>query len=195
MPCVAPRTLAEKLKNSHILNLSFNNWKNVVAVGTGSIAGGLVGGAIFDKKENFQAKVREGVTQMFNIAAPIFLVDKLSGLGKKLSTSTMPNWGNSKNVLKYATTKIPQTVGAAIGLAGGMYLGNRISRKVNETVFHKKDNRPIKWEDFSAHVDDIGVAATFIAKENNIIVKGISKLIPLALIVPGVEVGNKKEMG
>ena len=76
------------------------------------------------------------------------------------------------------------------GLVTGMYVGNRCSNKFNEKVFHKKDDRPIKWADFSAHVDDIGVAATFVAPDN-IITKAISKVIPAALVVAGYETGTK----
>lgn len=189
----ASKTVAEKIKNSYILNAEFNKWQKIVAMGAGSVLGGLAGGAIFDKKENFNAKVREGVVQMFNIATPIYLVDNLSKLGKKYSAKVMPEWGKSKNILKIAASKLPQTAGAAVGLVSGMYIGNKVSNKFNEKVFHKKDDRPIKLKDFSAHIDDIGVAATFVADENNPITRLISKLIPLALIVPGIEVGNKKE--
>ena len=104
----------------------------------------------------------------------------------------MPNWCNSKNFLKQAATKLPPAAGAMCGLVSGMYIGNRASNKLNEKLFNKQDNRPMKWKDFSAHVDDIGVAATFVAPDN-FVTKSISRLIPFALLVPGYETGIKKE--
>ncbi len=179
------------IKDSYLARTEYKT-KQIVTMGAGSIFGGLAGGAIFGKKEDSQARLREGIVQIANISAPIALVQALSWCGNTLSSKVMPNWYNSKNFFKQAVTKLPAAAGAMTGLVTGMYIGNKISNKFNEKIFHKKDDRPIKWEDFSAHVDDIGVAATFVAPDN-IITKTISRVIPAALLVAGFETGTKTE--
>ena len=179
------------IKNSFIAETKYKT-KEIVTIGAGSILGGLAGGALFGKKEDSNARLREGIVQIANISAPIALVQALSWGGNTLTSKLMPNWCASKNLFKQAVTKLPATAGAMAGLITGMIIGNKLSNKFNEKVFHKKDNRPVKWKDFSAHVDDIGVAATFIAPDN-IITKSISRLIPAALLVAGYETGIKKE--
>lgn len=166
--------------------------KEIVTIGAGSILGGLIGGTIFGDKKDSNARVREGIVQMANITFPIAIVQALSWTGTKISEKTMPNWCITENVFKQAVTKLPPAIGAMCGLLTGMYIGNRFSNRLNEKLFNKQDNRPMKWKDFSAHVDDIGVAATFVAP-NNFITKTISRLIPIALFVPGYETGTKKE--
>ena len=178
------------IKNSYLRNGEFKA-KEVITMGLGSILGGLAGGEIFGDKKDRNSRLKEGIVQITNIAFPIAFVETLSHLGNKLASSTMPNWCASKNILKQAATKLPATIGTAIGLIGGMFLGNKISNKVNEKIFNTEENRPMKWKDFSAHVDDIGVAATFIAPDN-LITKAISRLIPAALFVPGYETGTKQ---
>lgn len=179
-----------KLKDSYMLSTRYKT-KEIVTMGIGSILGGLLGGTLFDKKCDFNSKLREGIVQILNISMPIAFVESLSWCGNKGAEKLMPNWWNSKNLLKQGVTRLPATIGAMAGLISGMYIGNRCSNKFNEKVFGVKDNRPMKWKDFSAHVDDIGVAATFIAPDN-FVTNTISRLIPMALIVPGYETGVKK---
>lgn len=179
-----------KLKNTYLAEKKYKT-KEIVTIGAGSILGGLAGGRLFGDKKDSNARIREGIVQIANISAPIALVEALSFCGDKLSGKLMPNWCKSKSLIKQAVTKLPPAAGAMVGLVSGMYIGNRLSNKFNEKVFHVKDDRPVKWKDFSAHVDDIGVAATFVAPDN-IITKSISRVIPLALIVAGYETGTKK---
>lgn len=184
------RILNTKIKDTYLMKTPYKS-KEIISMGAGSCIGGLIGGALFDKKENFNAKVRESIVQITNISLPILFVEGLSLVGKKVEKQ-MPEWSKSANIFKKIVTKLPSAAGAMIGLASGMYIGNKLSNKVNEKIFNKKDERPIKLSDFSAHIDDICVAATFIA-EDNILTKILSRFIPLALLVAGNEVGSKKE--
>ena len=180
------------LRKSFLAETEYKTAK-IVTIGAGSILGGLAGGKLFGDKKDTNARLREGIVQIANITFPIAIVEALSYGGTLLSSKLMPNWVKSENFFKQAATKLPPAAGAMVGLLSGMYLGNKYSNKLNEKLFNKKDNRPIELTDFSAHVDDIGVAATFVAP-NNIIIKGISRLIPAALLVAGYESGTKKEM-
>jgi len=179
------------LKNSYVMNSPYES-KEIISMGAGSILGGLIGGSLCDKKENFNAKLREAIVQFTNISLPIIFVQALSKGGEILSGKMMPEWAKSASLFKKSAAKLPQVAGAMVGLMSGMYLGNKASNKVNEVIFHKKDNRPVKLTDFSAHIDDMCVAATFVAPENPI-THIVSRFIPFALMVAGNEVGSKKE--
>ena len=183
--------LKEAWNNSYLKNSDYKS-KEIITMGAGSTLGGLVAGALLDKKENFQAKKREAIVQFTNISMPIVFVEGLSNAGKYISSKIMPNWDKSSSFLKKATSKLPPVIGSMGGLMAGMYIGNKFSNKLNEVIFKKKDDRPIEVTDFSAHIDDICVAATFVA-ENNPLTKLVSRFIPCALMVAGNEIGSKKE--
>lgn len=183
--------LKEAWNNSYLKNSDYKS-KEIITMGAGSTLGGLVAGALLDKKENFQAKKREAIVQFTNISMPIVFVEGLSNVGKYISSKIMPNWDKSSSFLKKATSKLPPVIGSMGGLMAGMYIGNKFSNKLNEVIFKKKDDRPIEVTDFSAHIDDICVAATFVA-ENNPLTKLVSRFIPCALMVAGNEIGSKKE--
>ena len=150
----------------------------VIAMGAGSCIGGFLGGAIVDKdKNNRKAKLRESLMQMGNVSIPILTVHLFV---EKLF----------KNLSKAAR--------AFIGLGGvaiGVILGNIVMNKINNIIFNESGNesRKIKATDFSAHFDDIVVAASYISKSD--IVHTIGRLVPAALVIPGIEVGNKTADG
>ena len=183
--------LKEAWNNSYLKNSDYKS-KEIITMGAGSTLGGLVAGALLDKKENFQAKKREAIVQFTNISMPIVFVEGLSNAGKYISSKIMPNWDKSSSFFKKATSKLPPVIGSMCGLMAGMYIGNKFSNKLNEVIFKKKDERPIEVTDFSAHIDDICVAATFVA-DNNPLTKLVSRFIPCALMVAGNEIGSKKE--
>ena len=111
------------------------------------------------------------IFQVGNVSIPILTVDFLS---EKLG--------------KYG--KVAKTCGAVAGIFAGVYLANVIMNKVNNFIFRQKEGRDMKLTDFSAHVDDAVVAASYVSSSP--IVYGIARIIPLALMIPGNEVGNKK---
>lgn len=58
--------------------------KEILALAGGSVLGGLAGGAIFDKKENFKAKLKESLNQILgNVAVPVAFVGGASRLYRK----------------------------------------------------------------------------------------------------------------
>ena len=163
----------KKLKDSYIAKTKFFA-KDVISMGAGSCVGGLIGGYIVDKdKENRQAKNREALLQMGNITIPILTVDLL--------VETI--FKNAKAVTK-----------AIAGLGGvviGVYLANFVMNKINDKIFGKEDRRGVKPSDYMAHVDDVVCAANYISKDNQI-VHNIGRVIPLALMVAGNEIGRKR---
>jgi len=195
------KNIIENIKNpSQIFNSISKDWKNsylnrvvyddepVIAMGAGSCLGGLVGGYMIDKnKENRKAKQREAILQMFNISVPILFVTRCARLGKYIGSK----YFEKKDALKPTyRTNVPKAVFAIGGIFAGVYTANIIANKINEKIFHRGKGRDVQASDFSAHLDDFCIAAQQI--HENDVVHGISRLVPVALMVAGNEVGNKK---
>ncbi|MCQ2753689.1 MAG: hypothetical protein MJ231_01425 [bacterium] len=162
----------KKFKDSYFVKANYANPVPIIGMGAGSILGGLAGGYLIDKnKTNRKAKSREALLQMGNVAIPILTVD--------LAVDKL-----FKNASKW---------GKAIAGIGGVFVGvalaNIIMNKVNNLIFQNKDERGVKITDYSAHVDDIVTAASYISKSK--VVYYISRIIPFALMIPGNEVGKK----
>ena len=161
----------KNIKNSFLAKVEYHD-EQVIPIGVGSILGGLAGGYMIDKDPKARKeKRREALMQVGNVSIPILTVDFLS---EKLG--------------KYG--KVAKTCGAVAGIFAGVYLANVIMNKVNNFIFRQKEGRDMKLTDFSAHVDDAVVAASYVSSSP--IVNGIARIIPLALMIPGNEVGNKK---
>ena len=164
----------KKIKDSYLAKVRYE-WPEVTAIGAGSCIGGLIGGCLIDKnKENRRAKQREAIMHFGNIAIPIFtvgmLVDKV--------------FRNSNKWVK---------AGAGFGgIAVGLYLANFITNKVSNFVFKdKSQERGIEITDLPAHLDDAVVSASYIFPESKM-VHGLGRIIPIALMVAGNEVGNAR---
>lgn len=161
----------KNIKNSFLAKVKYHD-EQVIPIGVGSILGGLAGGYMIDKDPKARKeKRREALMQVGNVSIPILTVDFLS---EKLG--------------KYG--KVAKTCGAVAGIFAGVYLANVIMNRVNNFIFRQKEGRDMKLTDFSAHVDDAVVAASYVSSSP--IVNGIARIIPLALMIPGNEVGNKK---
>ncbi len=183
-------------KNWAIFHIKYSKNKNdydieklVGRLALGSVGGGLIGGAIFDKKENMKAKYRESIIQLIgNISTPLFCV---AG-GMRVFDHFEPKILNSMKFLKGNGQKIPGAVASAACLTAGIFLGNKVGNTINEKAFGVKDNRKIKLADMSPHIDDLCLAITLVAAQSNI---GpiVSRIIPAALMVAGVSTGIAQE--
>ncbi len=145
--------------------------KNIIAVGLGSISGGLLGGIISDKGKNTDKKVQEGIYQgISNIIIPTALVD--GGL-KLLKNNNVNN----------------KFIKAGVTLAGimcGMTIGNFISGKINKKLFPNNcTNRKMHPKDTLVHIDDLPTCLA-LNKEKFF---HIEKLVPLGHILSGYETG------
>lgn len=168
-----PSKMFKDIKHSYLATTDFEA-KEVIAMGAGSCIGGLAGGYIVDKNpENRKAKRRETLMQIGNVSFPILTVHLLV-----------------KKVFKNSSEGI-RTLAGLGGVVIGVALSNLIMNQINHLIFKEKDgeNRKMKFTDFSAHLDDLVVAATYISKAD--IVHAIGRLVPAALVIPGLEVANK----
>ena len=160
------------IKQSYLAKVKFRT-KEIVGIGAGSCLGGFAGGCLVDNdKNNRKAKMKEFVMQIGNITIPIvtvdFVVDKLC-----------------KNTNKYI-----KALGGIAGIFAGVYLANFCMNKLGNFLFNTTKDRGVKISDYSAHIDDMVVAAQYISDSE--IINYISRIIPVALMVAGNEVGNKK---
>ena len=183
---LSPKKMFKNIKNSYWAKVEFDD-KPVIIIGAGSCLGGLAGGYTIDKdKENRKAKLRETLLQMTNISLPIIFTTRLAKWGQNLGNKY---WDNSrpKNLHTFRT-KVPQGIFAILGLIAGVFTANVVANKINEYLFHQGKGRPVQASDFSAHLDDICVAARQVS--NSKLTDYIQKLVPVALMVAGNEVGN-----
>ena len=172
-------------------------WAEIMTMGIGSVLGGLAGGALFDKKENFPSKCQEAVSQLIgDIAVPLSIVAIPTMVYKKfedLTTKTTEHV-NLQKISKYIHgnkfLKIlcPTAVGGT-SLFFGILAGNKVSNKINQRMSGQDVSRGIRATDFAPHLDDVCLAITLMADKNPV---GdiISKFVPLALTVAGFETGS-----
>lgn len=193
-----PVKILKDIKNSGFGKLDYD-WKNVITIATSSVVGGLAGGAIFDKKENMKAKIREASIQVLaNILIPLGCVaggtkfyDKKiqTPLLKKLKQFTKDGKVNTNgklaNMLKVATT--------ALCLGTAIVGGNKVTNIMNEKIYNIKDDRKVKIADFSGHIDDSCLAITTGFGAQNVVGKVVSRIIPIALMVSGYSTGVVQE--
>lgn len=163
--------------------------KLVVRLAAGSVGGGLIGGAIFDKKEHMGAKYREAIIQLVgNIFTPLLCV---SG-GVRLFEHFEPRLLKSMPFLKGRWAKVPNLIASGLSLLVGIILGNKVGNTINEKAFKVKDNRKVKVADMSPHLDDLCLA-TSLVYPNSKIGGIITRFIPVALMVAGYSTGVAQE--
>lgn len=165
------------VKNNVMKFLDINyGLKEMIILGSGSIAGGLAGGIIFDKKEKTKAKMQEAIYQFANLAIPTSLAAGLMHLAK-----------NSKSF----NNRYAQIVAAVVGIGMGMPLSSAICHKINNGISDKnqKYHRPMKLKDGIIHLDDIIMALvlTRLPLVKNLC---IDKLIPFLYLYCGYESGK-----
>ena len=160
----------KNISKSYLANVKFTE-KEVISIGAGSCLGGLIGGYMIDKDPlNRRAKRREALMQIGNISIPILTVEGASKLAKNAS-------------------KPVKTLSAICGLIVGVYVANLLMNMLSNVLFENTKSRGVKATDFSAHVDDMVVAANYISDAK--FVHYIARIIPLALMFAGNEVGTK----
>ncbi|MFA7658216.1 MAG: hypothetical protein WCY19_02150 [Candidatus Gastranaerophilaceae bacterium] len=161
--------------------------KLVGRLAVGSVGGGLIGGAIFDKKENMKAKYRESIIQLIgNIGTPLLCVSA----GCHLFEAHFEQKVIKALNLGEKAGKIPKIVVSAGLLIAAIFAGNKIGNVINEKVFKVNDNRKLKISDMSPHIDDACLALSLVASESSQVV---SRIIPAALMVAGISTGVAKE--
>ena len=174
--------------------------KEIISLAAGSVTGGLIGGAVFDRK-NMKAKGREALTQIVgNVLIPVGFVGGASRIYKnyeKQIKNIMPQIGlDNNNVIKFVNKfirNIPAIGITAGALVAGIFTGSKVTNFINEKFFGQKKEREIKSTDFAPHVDDLCLAVTLMGAKDSPVASIITRTVPLFLSVPGYQVGKAQE--
>lgn len=175
-------------------------WKEIMTMGTASVLGGLIGGGLLDKKENFSAKCSEALSQLLGditiplsfVALPTMMYKRFENLANANTTHT-----TIQNISKYITGNkvlkiLCPTLVSGTSLAAGIIVGNKATNKLNEHLHGVKQERGIRLTDFAPHIDDVCLAITLMA-EKSPFGDIVSKFVPVALTVAGIETGSANE--
>lgn len=173
---IKPKNFLKYLKDTDFL------FKEITAMGVGTCLGGLAGGYLIDKNPlNRKAKRREAVMQFGNITIPIGTVAATNKICDLLKVSDKTPKGQATRVIACLSA-----------IVGGIYLANFIMNKLSNSIFkNKSEERDVKATDLFPHVDDLLASAKYVAKKSTF-VHYVQRIVPLALMVAGNEVGNKK---
>ena len=171
----------------------------VIELASASVAGGLIGGLVFDDKKHRKAKYKEAINQLLgNVLAPIGCVSLAGILYQKQEKNILnlvpqiKETGKASRFFNAALKAVPGSIATIAALGTGIFVGNKVSNFINEKIYHKKVERNIKPSDFAPHVDDLGVAITLMAKESPFS-SFIQRVVPAFLCVPGYETGMHRE--
>lgn len=170
----------------------------VIRLAIGSVGGGLIGGAIFDKKENMKAKFREAVIQLIgNIGTPLAFVAGGMRLFDKFEPKILEAMKKIPDSMKFLKGKkaqgIPSVIASACCLIAGIFAGNKIGNAINKIVFKCNEKRTLKLSDMSPHIDDLGIATSFVVPPESAVGHVITRIIPAALMIAGFSTGVAQE--
>lgn len=167
--------------------------KLVGKLAVGTVAGGLLGGAIFDKKENMKAKLRESIIQLVgNIFTPLACVSGANRVFKKYGAKYFKQALKTDPLLTKITRGLPALIVSGSSLLVGISLGNKVGNFINEKIFHIKDKRKVKMADMSPHVDDLCLAVSLVSPGSSLGAV-ITRFVPAALMVAGYSTGVMQE--
>ena len=173
-------------------------WAEIMTLGIASVTGGLIGGAIFDKKEHFKTKCYEAVSQLIGdisiplsfVALPTLYYKKFENLANNTETKHLKLQKVSKFIRSNKFLRVAAaTLVSGSSLAVGIIAGNKVSNRLNAYFSGEKVDRGIRPTDFAPHLDDVCLAITLMA-ENSPFGDIVSKFVPIALTVAGIETGS-----
>lgn len=157
-------------KITDLLNIEYGI-KEVIALSSASIIGGVAAGIAADKKADKKRKVNEGVFQFMNATVPTLLV---GGAMKLLEDN-----------VKYKESKPVKIAAIVTSLIAGMPLAAFISNIINDPK-DKEPDRKLTLKDSFVNMDD-ALGALCVAK---VPVFGLDKLLPVVFAWCGYRAGQ-----
>lgn len=148
--------------------------KEVLALSTTSIAGGVISGIIADKKSNKKRKIQEGVFQFMNATIPTALV----GGAMKLIEDNV----------KYKDSKPVKVAAIVTSLIAGMPLAAFISNIINDPK-DKEPDRKLTLKDSVINMDD-ALGALVVAKIPIVKDLHLEKIMPAIFAWCGYRAGQ-----
>ncbi len=186
-------TITDKLKSVCKL-FETNKYHKLIASMAGAIGfATYVGYGLDNDPKNKKTKIEEGAFEFLNAAIPTTLL----AFGEKFIEKKENESLLKGNKQSYALARGLLT---AASVAGGMFVANKTSNKLNEKVFEKDEENPskrhFKISDCLVHIDDI--TGLFILTKNPAL-KAIAdkcqmdKILPLLYAKCGYEAGTKEK--
>ncbi|MCD8025108.1 MAG: hypothetical protein LUE64_06190 [Candidatus Gastranaerophilales bacterium] len=155
--------------------LEIDNFTSILASNAGAVTAGVAAGVLTDKNPgNRQAKYKEGIFEFLNSIIPTCI----AAAGETASRK------NPK--LQTAPARAALIAGS---VAGGMFIANKTSNKINEECFDDKAKRKFKPADCLVHLDDI-LGLFVIAKVPFVQKLNADKILPLLYARAGFEAGE-----
>ena len=148
--------------------------KEVLALSSASIVGGVISGVIADKKSDKKRKVKEGVFQFMNAVIPTALV---GGAMKLIEDNT-----------KYQNSKPVKVAAIVTSIIAGMPLAAFISNIINDPK-DKEPDRKLTLKDSVVNMDD-ALGALVVAKIPLVDKLHLDKLMPLIFAWCGYRAGQ-----
>jgi len=169
-----------KSKGNFIKNLS--EIKNIIAIFTGALAGGVTGGIIGDKGNNALDKIKEGSYQLIaNVLVPFGAMHFLSKNDNLLQKLIKYDFLRQKIAVPFA--------GIMLGVTTGAVLSNFVNKVVDKNNCEKRKFHP---QDMLLYSDDIVTAFAVSAKSiGSKLGKAASGAIPFLAVWQGYESGSK----
>lgn len=174
-------TIKDKLKSTYNM-FEIESFPEILASSLGGILGAVSAGVLADKNpENKQAKYKEGVFELLNNITPTVFVAGLQAISDKTGK------------MKSAPAKAAIIAGS---VAGGMFVANKTSNKINDTFFkngeEKCEKRKFHLKDCLVHTDDI-LSLLVLAKIPLAKKIQADKILPLLYAKAGYEAGIAKK--
>ena len=148
--------------------------KEVLALSTASILGGVFSGIVFDKNSDKKRKLKEGVFQFMNATVPTALV---GGAMKLIEDNT-----------KYQNSKRVKVASIVISLIAGMPLAAWLSNIINDPK-DKEPDRKLTLKDSIVNMDD-ALGALVVAKVPIVGKLHLDKLMPAIFAWCGYRAGQ-----
>ncbi len=180
---------------SNMFSIQYDKPRTLLALGVGTITGGLAGGLLFDKKENQGAKLKEGLHQFIgNIAVPLLIIECGFGIidKYKLRFPAMKGSGKGVQIANIVIDKLPRILTSLFGIAVGIPLGNTVSNACNSLLFQQPDHRKLKVMDYGIHADEVFEIAAFVdgsGKWKSV----LGKILPITYGICGYLTGISQE--
>lgn len=177
-------------------NLAYQE-KDVLLIGASSVLGGLAGGLIADSdKENITPKLREASQQFVgNTLFPVSFI----ALGNKILEKTnfqLPKFKSASKLANAANVvlgALPRIATTAVGLAGGVIVGNKLMNAINDKIYNEKAQHSVKPEDMLMHSDDVCVATSLLFKNTPKVSAFTNALLPATFLVAGAKSGMQQK--
>ncbi len=160
---------------------SFNikyGFKEILAVSTSGILGGLTSGLWFDKETKPKTKLKEAIFKEANILIPTTILAGSLELCKK---------AKFKGV-------IPKIVSIALAVGAGMPISANLANSVNNKFIDKEspDKRKLNAKDYFVHIDDV-LGAFVLARVPLLDKLHLDSFLSAIYTLNGTQVGRAKD--